>query len=98
MGAILTWMSRLLARSGGGGGGLELVLTGGEPRVRAPLAASANLLHVAAAGQQPHPLAAWEDSRMLVQGAAGQQSGKGTGMWRAGGHRCMLVFHGWLTF
>ncbi|GLC37492.1 hypothetical protein PLESTF_001454700 [Pleodorina starrii] len=65
MGAVLSWVSRLMARGGGGGGGVELVLTGSDPRVRAPLAASANMINAARPGEQPHPLAAKENTRLM---------------------------------
>ncbi|KAG2485449.1 hypothetical protein HYH03_015827 [Edaphochlamys debaryana] len=60
MGAVLSWLSRLLAR-----GGLDMVLTGPRPHVTAPILASANVIHVARPGEQPHPLAATEDTRLL---------------------------------
>ncbi|EFJ48428.1 hypothetical protein VOLCADRAFT_91115 [Volvox carteri f. nagariensis] len=62
--AVLSWVSRLLAR-GGGAGGVELVLTGNDPRVRAPLAAAAHVMHVSRLGEQPPPLAACEDTRLM---------------------------------
>ncbi|GIL57771.1 hypothetical protein Vafri_12917 [Volvox africanus] len=63
--SVLSWVSRLLA-PGGRGGGMELVLTGSDPRVRAPLAAAAQMIHVARPGKQPHPLKAREDTRLMA--------------------------------
>ncbi|GLI67838.1 hypothetical protein VaNZ11_012122 [Volvox africanus] len=63
--SVLSWVSRLLA-PGGRGGGMELVLTGRDPRVRAPLAAAAQMIHVARPGEQPHPLKAREDTRLMT--------------------------------
>ncbi|KXZ41077.1 hypothetical protein GPECTOR_841g78 [Gonium pectorale] len=82
---MLGWVSRLLARSGSGGG-VELALTGSDPRVRAPIAASANMLHAALPGGQPPPLAATEDARLLLR-ADGEEGQEDDEPWPAARRR-----------